>query len=206
LRRAPTRDKRYGSPPLLVDLMEGAYRTPFWSSTQFIVRNLAQDLAPGARFTGAFQIDGARGCGLFEASVTRTVSERQLIGATFTWVSLQGRALLDAFEQRRKRDALGGGPQMTVMLTRATFNWSLTGLLIPGEQIPAVVGQRLHGLVRLDKAQAPAPFAASVIRAAIEPTTGQPALALKFADLPPSTFALLEGAIRKHPAVLGSAA
>lgn len=206
LRRPPARDKRYGRPSLLVDLMESAYRTPFWSPSQMIVRNLAQDLAPGARFTGAFQFDGARGCGLFEATVTRAVSERQLIGASFNWISLQGRALMEAFEARRQRDALGGGPQMTVMLTRETFNWSLSGLLIPADRLAVAPGQRVHGLLRSDKAQEPGPFAAHVIRAAVEPETGQPALALKFTDLPPSTFALLESAIRKHPALLGSAA
>jgi hypothetical protein len=206
LRRAPVRDKRYGKPALLVDLLEGAYRTPFWSPTQMIVRNLAQDLAPGARFSGAFQFDGARGCGLFEATVTRAVSERQLIGASFEWISLQGRALMDAFQGRQKRDALGGGPQMTVMLTRTTCNWSLSGMLIPSTGFGATVGGRVSGLLRLDKAQEPGPFTAGVIRQALEPETGQEMLALKFADLPPSTFSLLEGAIRKHPALLGSAA
>ncbi len=205
LRRAPVRDKRYGRPALLVDLLEGAYRTPFWSSTQMIVRNLAQDLVPGVRFSGAFQFDGARGCGLFEATVTRAVSERQLIGASFEWISLQGRALMDAFEGRRQRDALGGGPQMTVMLTRTTFNWSLSGLLIPSTNLGAVAGGRVSGLLRLDKAQEPGPFTAGVIRRAIEPESGQEAFALKFADLPPSTFSLLEGAIRKHPALISAA-
>jgi hypothetical protein len=171
-----------------------------------IVRNLVQDLAPGARFTGAFQFDGAHGCGLFEATVTRAVSERQLIGASFTWINLHGRALMEAFESRRQRGALGGGPQMTVMLTRETVNWSLSGMLIPAGRLPVGSGERVHGLVRTDKAQEPGAFAAAVIRQALDPETGQPALALKFADLPPSTFALLEGAIRKHPALLGSAA
>jgi hypothetical protein len=171
-----------------------------------IVRNLAQDLAPGSRFSGAFQFDGARGCGLFEATVTRAVSERQLIGASFEWISLQGRALMEAFEGRRQRDSLGGGPQMTVMLTRTTFNWSLSGMLIPSTGFGALVGGRVRGLLRLEKAQEPGPFTAGVIRQALEPETGQETLALKFADLPPSTFTLLEGAIRKHPALLGSAA
>jgi hypothetical protein len=205
LRRAPVRDKRYGKPALLVDLLEGAYRTPFWSPTQMIVRNLAQDLAPGARFSGAFQFDGAPGCGLFEATVTRAVSERQLIGASFEWISAHGRALMAGFEGRRQRDALGGGPQMTVMLTRATFNWSLSGLLIPSTGLSAPVGGRVSGLLRLDKAQEPGPFTASVIRRTIEPETGQDALALKYVDLPPTSFALLKGAIRKHPALVSAA-
>src|SRR5262249_2137844 len=94
-RRSAARDARYAAPPLLVDLIETAYRTPSWSPTQLIVRNLAQDLAPGAPFGGAFRFDGAGGYGLFEAVVTRAISERQLIGATFTWVNLHGVALME---------------------------------------------------------------------------------------------------------------
>lgn len=206
LRRAPARDKRYGTPSLLVDLLEGAYRTPFWSHSQLIVRNLAQDLAPGQRFTGAFQFDGAQGCGLFEATVTRAVSERQLIGASFTWINQHGRVLMEVFEARRQRSMLGGGPQMTVMLTRETCNWSLSGMLLPADHLPVAAGERVHGLLRLDKVQEPGAFSAAVVRQGLDAETGKATLALKFVDLPPSTFALLEAGIRKHPALVGSAA
>ena len=206
-RRATARDQRFIAPALLVDVIESAYRTPFWSPTQLIVRNLAQDLVPGAQFGGVFQFDGAVGYGLFEAVVTRSISARQLIGAEFTWVSLQGAALMDAFEAQRRRDPLGRGPQMAVMLSRPTVAWSFSGLLVAGAQVPVAPGERVHGLLRHDKAQEPKPFSASVIRQAIEPN-GRPAVALKFTTLPPATLAVLDGAARQRTAVatLGSAA
>ncbi|MBI3516710.1 MAG: hypothetical protein HY060_21985 [Proteobacteria bacterium] len=207
-RRATARDQRYVAPTLLVDLIETAYRTPFWSPTQLIVRNLAQDLTPGAQFSGVFQFDGAVGCGVFEAVVTRSISARQLIGAAFTWVNLHGSALMDAFEAQRRRDPLGRGPQMTVMLSRPTLAWSFSGLVVAGAPLPAAPGGRVHGLLRHDKAQEPKPFSAGVIRQVTESATGRPAMALKFAALPTATLAVLDSAARQRAAVatLGSAA
>ena len=191
------RDKRYVVPNLLVDLQEERHQTTLWSPTQVILRDVDHPPAAGEVFTGILSFaKRPDATGLFQARVARLDPARRLVGAAFEWINEPGRALIADMLAQRKPDAPDDTPVMTVSIAHQTINWSLTGMLVARYRGDLASGQPFRGLIRLEKAQEPGPFYASVIRADAQRET----LAVKFQDLPPKTFALLETAIKKSNA------
>jgi hypothetical protein len=192
------RDKRYVVPCLLVDLSTGVYDTTLWSGSQVILRNVCDDLVVGEEFTGTLGFEDASDCGLFQARVVRVDPARKMVGAEFLWLSAASLTLIAARQADRKPDA-SDTPVMQVSVTHKTVNWSLSGMLLERYQGELTQGQAFGGMIRLEKAQEPGRFEAVVIRADAERRT----LALKFNDLPSSTFTLLEAAMKKTTADAG---
>jgi hypothetical protein len=187
------RDKRYATPILLVDLQSGVRETGLWSASQLILRDAPDDLTLDQDFTGAFSFEDDPACGLFQARAVKLDSARRVLGARFDWISAGGQALIEAMLARRKPDAPDQGPIMKVSITHKTINWSLTGMLLERYTGELKSGQSFRGMIRLERAQEPGMFGATVIRANAERRT----LAMKFQELPPETFTLLEVAIKK---------
>jgi hypothetical protein len=194
--KASVRDKRYVMPCLLVDLLSGIYETRHWSGSQMILRDFTGDLALGEEFTGTFTFDDDPACGLFQAHAVRLDPARRLLGAEFRWLSPPARDLIADALAARQPDAPDQGPVMKLSITQPTINWSLTGMLLGRYHGAVATGSPVYGMIRLEKAQEPGRFAASVIRVNPE----RHSLALKFQDLPAGTFALLEAAIKKSAA------
>jgi len=194
--KATFRDKRYVVPPLLVDLQTGISETRLWSASQLILREFIGDVAQNEDFTGSFTFDDDTTCGLFQARAVKRDETRGLVGAEFRWLSEKGRALIAGALAQRKPDAPDQGPVMKVSIALTTANWSLSGMLLERYRGKMAPGEAFSGMIRLEKTQEPGPFKAVVIRVNEEHHT----LALKFADLSSSTFALLEAAIKKSNA------
>jgi hypothetical protein len=195
--KANFRDKRYVVPNLLVDLLNGSHETTLWTASQVILRDVAHPPAADEVFTGVFSFaTRPDATGLFQARVARLDPARQLVGATFEWVSEPGRALIADMLAERQPDAPDETPVMKITIAHETVNWSLTGMLVARYRGSLTAGQPFRGLIRLEKAQEPGPFYGSVIRA----DGNRQTLAVKFQELPPKTFALLETAIKKSNA------
>jgi hypothetical protein len=190
------RDKRYAAPNLLVDLLDAVNETSLWSPAQLILKNFEGDLIADETFTGAFSFEGEEACGLFEARALRVDPARKMVGAEFLWVSKPGRDVMALMAERRKADGLDENPTMRITVTHRTINWSLTGMLLERYRGDLQTGQPFRGMIRIEKTQEPGSFCASVIRADHERHT----LALKFQELPPGSFTLLEAAIKKSNA------
>jgi hypothetical protein len=191
------RDKRYFVPNLLVDLLSAGHETRLWSASQLILRDIEHPPAADEMLTGVLSFASRPGVtGLFQARVARLDPARKLLGATFEWIDDAGRALIQDMQALRKADAPDDTPVMKVTIAHETANWSLTGMLVARYRGDLQTGQPFRGLIRLEKAQEPGPFYGSVIRADAERRT----LAVKFQELPPKTFALLETAIKKSNA------
>jgi hypothetical protein len=193
---ASHRDKRYAAPNLLVDLLDAVHETPLWSPTQLILKNFEGDLVVDETFTGALSFEDHQSCGLFEARALRVDPARKMVGAEFLWISKPGSDLMGLMAERRKADGLDQNPTMRITITQRTINWSLTGMLLERYRGDLQAGQPFRGMIRIEKAQEPGVFSASVIRADHERHT----LALKFQELPAGSFALLEAAIKKSNA------
>jgi hypothetical protein len=194
--KANFRDKRYGVPKLLVDLLSGERETRLWSTSQMILRDAPEDLQAAEAFTGAFSLEDRPAVGLFEARIAKRDAARRVIGAEFAWISPAGRELLGGALAARQADSQDQLPALRVSITQQTVNWSLTGMLLERYQGKLEPGQPFRGMIRLEKAEEPGPFGATVIRVDGERRT----LALKFQDLPGDTFGLLEAAIKKSGA------
>jgi hypothetical protein len=192
--KANIRDKRYVIPNLLVDLLEGGHETRLWSASQVILRDVEHPPELDEVVTGQLSFAQRPGqSGLFQARIARLDPTRKLVGATFEWLNDSARALIEDAQAARKADAPDDTPAMKVTIAHQTINWSLTGMLVARYRGALQGGQPFRGLIRLEKAQEPAPFYGSVIRADGNRLT----LAVKFQELPPKTFALLETAIKK---------
>jgi hypothetical protein len=195
--KANFRDKRYVVPNLLVDLLSGSHETTLWSATQVILRDVADLPAQDEVITGALSFaQRPDTTGLFQARVARLDPARKLVGASFEWLNEPAEALIRDMLAERKPDAPDDAPVMKVTIAHQTINWSLTGMLVARYRGDLQTGQPFRGLIRLEKAQDPGPFYGSVIRA----DSTRETLAVKFQDLPPKTFALLETAIKKSNA------
>src|SRR3954471_1196981 len=185
--KANFRDKRYVVPNLLVDLPGNSHQTTLWSATQVILRGVEHPPAADEVFTGILSFaKRPDATGLFQARVARLDPARKLVGATSEWINEPGRALIEDMLAQRKPDAPDDTPVMNVSIAHETTNWSLTGMLVARYRGDLKGGQPFRGLIRLEKAQEPGPFYASVIRADAKRET----LAVKFQELPPKTFAL----------------
>ena len=116
-----------------------------------------------------------------------------MIGAQFTWVSPDGQSLLERNNEIRAEEAPLQSKTLIVNLMHSTINWSLSGLLADQFFTEMPPGQQVRGLIRISKSVQAGVFNALVIRVNMERHT----LALKFGNLPPDTFALLENAMKK---------
>lgn len=190
---APVRDKRYTIPTLLVDVFDSMHETALWSQSQMIIKNYEGPLRQGENFTGAFTFEENGACGLFEAEVARLDANRKVIGIQFRWISKSGGDLMEKMAEQRDPNAPDQGPIMRVMVTHSTINWSLSGMLLDRFYDDFKSGQAFRGMIRLEKSQEPGIFSASAIR--VDPE--RHALAMRFTELPPETFKLLETAIKK---------
>lgn len=194
--KASFRDKRYVVPPLLVDLMTGVHEVRRWSASQMILQGFVGSLALNEEFTGALSFDDDPTSGLFQACAVKLDEARGLVGAEFRWLSDTTRALIADALDKRKPDAPDQMPVMKVSVALSTANWSLSGMLLERYHGDLKEGETFAGMIRLEKTQEPGRFQAAVIRVNTERRT----LALKFQDLSPQTFTLLETAIKKSNA------
>lgn len=192
-RNSAFRDKRYTIPILTIDTLMAPYTTRLWSPGQLIIKDFSAAVSVGDKLTGGFKFDERGIGGYFEAKVVRVDPARKMMGAQFTWVSPDGLALLERNNQIPPEEAPLQVKSLFVNLMHNTINWSLTGLLADRFFTPLDPGHQIRGLIRIAKSLQVGMFTASVIRVNMERHT----LALKFNELPPDTFALLENAMKK---------
>ena len=187
------RDKRYTIPTLSVDLYETVYPTELWTMSQFIISKYEGGLRPGDNFNGAFTFEGNTSFGLFTATVKRFDIARRMFGAEFTWLSRDGTKLLDYMNVFRNPEKGTQTKTLRVTITHTTANWSFSGMLIEQCFKEIAPGERIRGVIRIDKASESGNFEASVVWSLMDKN----ALAVRFELLPDATFALLEAAIKK---------
>lgn len=196
--RSGSRDKRYLSPALRIDLMDAVHETRRWSAAQVIVDTEPLALQHGGvqagrALTGVFTFADHPTHGMFEASIAKPGTAEGLIAIDLDWVSERGRHMLRTVESQRKPAETGEPPAMKVHFTHSTANWSLSGFLIDNYHGPLASGARFRGMIWADKPQDPGLFGAHAIR--VDPA--RRTLSVKFDELPPNTFSLLEAAIKK---------
>jgi len=187
------RDKRYTIPALSVDLYETVYPTELWTMSQFIISKYEGGLRPGESFSGAFTFEGNTSFGLFTGTIKRYDVARKMLGVEFTWLSRDGVKLLEYMNVFRNPEKGTQTKTLRVTMTHASVNWSFSGMLVGQwyREIPS--GERIRGVIRIEKAPESGLFEASVVR----PLLDKQQLAVRFEILPDATFALLEAAIKK---------
>jgi hypothetical protein len=192
--KAAFRDKRYTIPILSVDLFEKVHETRLWSFSQMIIPKYEGHMPQGETFTGAFNFEGSRTFGLFEAKGVKVDPAKQMIGAVFTWISKPGFELLEKHNAERAPEMpVEEQPKMRVTFTYPTINWSLTGALIAQYWGGLKTGEAFNGMIRVEKAQESGVFSGTTIKHNVDRHT----LALKFTSLSSETFELLESAMKK---------
>lgn len=193
-----SRDKRYLSPSLRVDLMDATHETQRWSTLQLIIEAAPLALQRGGvqegrKLTGVFTFEGQTTHGMFEASIAKREPDDGLVAADFEWISERGKRLLRTMTGQRKPQESGEQPTMKVNFTHSTSNWSLSGFLLDNYHGALGSGDRFRGMIWMDKPQDPGLFGGHAIRNDKPRHT----LSVKFDELPANTFSLLEAAMKK---------
>jgi hypothetical protein len=191
------RDKRYTIPALSVDLFATVFEALRWSFSHMILKEYQGPLTVGATLHGAFTFPNRTTVGLFEASVARADTGKQLLGVEFTWISKEGFALLEYMHSLRPEDNPDKGDPMRVTMNYPTINWSLSGMLLGEYDLPNSVKSenQVRGIIRTEKSQESGIFTAKIVRA----SAARRSLALTFTSLSSELFDMLETAIKKHP-------
>lgn len=188
------RDKRYTVPQLTAHLLDEGMQTDFWSSTQFILRNVNALFEIGKTYPAILAADDEQMIGTFDFKVAKWDENKKILGAAFEWFSPEARELLDKVLERR-----GGGEQpvaghpIQIFLLHSTINWSFTGLLVDRFFGEMPKGAPFRGVVRVAKNKESGMFDATCVRVGAPPYS----LACRFSNLPPNTFAMLELAMKK---------
>lgn len=189
----PVRDKRYLHPVLWFDLFEGDIEVPIWTKSGFILDGMAHALTIEDRFTGMLSFETSpKQFGLFEATVSTRDTTLGKVRVDFTWVSGYGQTLLEQMSVRKDER---GRPVNALRFSRGrrSINWSFSGALLEYTAETANPGDRLRAMIRLEKVTEQVYLRIGVIRRLTE----RKALAIKFSELSPEAFELLEMAIKK---------